>query len=64
VLIWGRHDPLLPPRAGETARDLIAGSRLVVIESGHLPHATDPAAVAAELVKVADAAFATDRQAS
>jgi pimeloyl-ACP methyl ester carboxylesterase len=62
VLIWGRHDPVLPPAAGETARDLIAGSRLVVIESGHLPHTTDPAAVAAELIKVANAAFASDSQ--
>ena len=64
VLIWGRHDPVLAPRAGETARELIPGSRLVVIESGHSPHTTDPAAVAAELVKVADAAFATDSQTS
>jgi pimeloyl-ACP methyl ester carboxylesterase len=64
VLIWGRHDPVLPPAAGETARDLIAGSRLVVIESGHSPHTTNPAAVVAELVKVADAAFATDSQTS
>jgi pimeloyl-ACP methyl ester carboxylesterase len=43
-------------------RDLIAGSRLVVIDSGHLPHTTNPAAVAAELVKVADAAFGSDVQ--
>ena len=64
VLIWGRHDPVLPPTVGETARDLIAGSRLVVIESGHLPHTTDPAAVAAELIKLANAAFATDGQTS
>jgi pimeloyl-ACP methyl ester carboxylesterase len=64
VLIWGRHDPVLPPRAGETARELIPGSRLVVIESGHSPHTTDPAAVAAELIKVAKAAFAGDSQPS
>lgn len=41
VLIWGRYDPVLPLRAAETARDLIPGSRLVVIDSGHLPHTTD-----------------------
>jgi pimeloyl-ACP methyl ester carboxylesterase len=64
VLIWGRHDPVLPPAAGEAARELIPGSRLVLIESGHSPHTTDPAAVAAELIKVAKAAFAGDKQPS
>jgi len=64
VLIWGRYDPVLPLRAGETARELIPGSRLVVIESGHLPHTTDPEAVAAELIELAHAAFNIDRQTS
>ncbi|HXL88901.1 MAG TPA: alpha/beta hydrolase [Streptosporangiaceae bacterium] len=57
VLIWGRHDPVLSLRAAETARDLIPGSRLVVIDSGHLPHTTSPAAVAAELTSLANTAF-------
>jgi pimeloyl-ACP methyl ester carboxylesterase len=57
VLIWGRHDAVLPLRAAETARDLIPGSRLVVIDSGHLPHTTNPAAVAAELTSLANTAF-------
>jgi pimeloyl-ACP methyl ester carboxylesterase len=64
VLIWGRHDPVLPPGAGETARDLITGARLVVVDSGHLPHTTDPAAVAAELIKLANAAFDGDGRTS
>jgi pimeloyl-ACP methyl ester carboxylesterase len=59
VLAWGRHDPVLPLRAAETARDLIPGSRLVVIDSGHLPHTTSPAAVAAELTLLANTAFGT-----
>jgi pimeloyl-ACP methyl ester carboxylesterase len=57
VLVWGRHDPVLPLRAAETARDLIPGSRLVVIDSGHLPHTTSSAAVAAELTSLAHTAF-------
>jgi pimeloyl-ACP methyl ester carboxylesterase len=57
VLVWGRHDPVLPLRVGEAARDLIPGSRLVVIDSGHLPHTTSPAAVAAELTTLASTAF-------
>ncbi|GIH19216.1 alpha/beta fold hydrolase [Rugosimonospora africana] len=60
VLIWGRHDPVLPLGAAETARDLIPGSRLVVIDSGHLPHTTSPAAVAAELTSLANSAFGGD----
>jgi len=64
VLIWGRHDPVLPLRAGETAQELIPGSRLVVIESGHLPHTTNPAAVAAELIRLADSAFGSDSRTS
>jgi len=59
VLAWGRHDPVLPLRAAETARGLIPGSRLVVIDSGHLPHTTCPAAVAAELTLLANTAFGT-----
>jgi pimeloyl-ACP methyl ester carboxylesterase len=57
VLIWGRHDPVLSLRAARTARDLIPGSRLVVVDSGHLPHTTSPAAVAAELVSLANSVF-------
>jgi pimeloyl-ACP methyl ester carboxylesterase len=60
VLIWGRHDPVVPLGVGETARDLIPGSKLVVIESGHLPHTTNPAAVAAELIALADSVFDND----
>ncbi len=57
VLAWGRRDPVLPLRVAETARDLIPGSRLVVIDSGHLPQTTSPAAVAAELTSLANTAF-------
>lgn len=64
VLIWGRHDPVLPLSAAKTAEELIPGSRLVVIESGHLPHTTDPAAVVAELISVANVAFDVDRRTS
>jgi hypothetical protein len=35
-----------------------------VIESGHLPHTTNPAAVAAELISLANSAFDSDSRAS
>jgi pimeloyl-ACP methyl ester carboxylesterase len=57
LLVWGRHDPVLTLRAGQSARELIAGSRLVVVDSGHLPHTTNPAAVAAGLTALADSVF-------
>ena len=64
VLVWGRHDPVLPLRAADTAQELIPGSRLVAIDSGHLPHTTSPAAVAAELISLANSAFDSDGQTS
>jgi pimeloyl-ACP methyl ester carboxylesterase len=57
LLIWGRRDPVIRLRAGKTAQRLIPGSELVVIDSGHQPHTTDPAAVAAALIPLADSAF-------
>jgi hypothetical protein len=36
----------------------------VVIESGHLPHTTSPAAVAAELIPLANSAFGSDSRTS
>jgi pimeloyl-ACP methyl ester carboxylesterase len=64
VLIWGRYDPVLPLRAGETAQELIPGSRLVVIDSGHLLYTTNPPAVAAELIPLANSAFDSDSRTS
>jgi pimeloyl-ACP methyl ester carboxylesterase len=62
LMVWGRRDPVLSLRAGRTARELIPGSKLVVIDSGHQPHTTDPAAVAAELIPLADSAFTNSTQ--
>jgi pimeloyl-ACP methyl ester carboxylesterase len=64
VLVWGRHDPIVAPKIGEATHQLIAGSKLVLVDSGHAPQTTDPAAVAAELVPLADSAFAASRGAA
>jgi pimeloyl-ACP methyl ester carboxylesterase len=58
VLVWGRHDPIVAPKFGAAAHRLIAGSKLVIIDSGHAPQTTDPGAVAAELLPLVDLAFA------
>ncbi|MER7247566.1 alpha/beta hydrolase [Kribbella sp. NPDC000426] len=57
IVVWGRHDPVLPLQAARTAHDLIPNSQLIVIESGHSPHTTDPEAVASHLTVLLDAAF-------
>jgi pimeloyl-ACP methyl ester carboxylesterase len=58
VLVWGRHDPIVALKCGEAAHKLIAGSKLVIVDSGHAPQTTNPTAVAAELIPLADAGFA------
>ena len=58
LLLWGRHDPVIPARVGRYLERTIADARLTVIDSGHVPHTTDPERVAAELVPFAAAAFA------
>jgi pimeloyl-ACP methyl ester carboxylesterase len=54
LILWGRRDPVIPLRLGRRIAGLIPGARLVVIDSGHVPHTTEPEAVAGELVAFAD----------
>jgi pimeloyl-ACP methyl ester carboxylesterase len=50
LILWGRHDAIVPLSVGERLHHAIEGSRLVVIDdAGHLPHEETPAAVSAEL---------------
>ncbi len=57
LLIWGRRDPVIPVRIGRRLERELARARLVVLDTGHVPHTTDPDGVAAQLVPFADAAF-------
>jgi pimeloyl-ACP methyl ester carboxylesterase len=58
LILWGRRDPVIPLRVGRWLESEIPRARLVSFDSGHCPQTTEPAAVAAELVPFADAAFA------
>ncbi|MCW2994193.1 MAG: alpha/beta hydrolase fold protein [Conexibacter sp.] len=49
LVLWGRRDPVIPLRLGRRVAATIPGARLVVFDSGHVPHTTDPAGVAAAL---------------
>jgi pimeloyl-ACP methyl ester carboxylesterase len=57
LLIWGRRDPVIPLRFGRRAAALIPSARLAVLDTGHVPHTSDPEGFAAELIPFAHAAF-------
>ena len=43
LIVWGRHDPVIPLAHGERAHELVPGSRLEVFErAGHFPHLDEP----------------------
>jgi pimeloyl-ACP methyl ester carboxylesterase len=61
LLIWGRRDPVIPLRLGRRAAAAIPGAQIVMLDTGHLPHTSDPEGVVAHLIPFADATLATDR---
>jgi pimeloyl-ACP methyl ester carboxylesterase len=61
LLIWGRHDPVIPLKIGRRIAETIPGARLVVLDSGHVPHTTEPDAFAAHLLPFVEAALAAPR---
>ncbi|HEY2719868.1 MAG TPA: alpha/beta hydrolase [Solirubrobacteraceae bacterium] len=54
LLVWGQKDPVIPLRVGRRLAKKIAGSRLVELDTGHVPHTTEPERFAAELTRFAD----------
>lgn len=58
LVIWGRRDPVIPPRVGRRIAATIPGARLELLDTGHVPHTTDPRGVADLLVPFALAAAA------
>jgi pimeloyl-ACP methyl ester carboxylesterase len=59
LVIWGRHDPVIPVKVGRRIASTIPDAGLVVMNSGHVPHTTDPQAFAAHLIPFAEAALAS-----
>ena len=56
LIVWGRHDPVLPLRDAEAARRALPHARSVVLDTGHVPFAEDPEGfLAAALPFVRDA---------
>lgn len=49
LVVWGRRDPVIPLRIGKRVAAAVPGARLVVLDTGHLAHTSDPRGLAAEL---------------
>lgn len=54
LLLWGRRDPVIPLKVGRRLEREIPDARLVTFDSGHVPHTTEPEAVAGELTAFAE----------
>lgn len=57
LLIWGRHDPVIPLKFGKRAAAAIPGARLEVLDTGHVPHTSDPEGFAGHLIPFAEEAL-------
>ncbi|MDV6237278.1 alpha/beta hydrolase [Leptospira ellisii] len=42
LIVWGKNDPVIFPEFGEKLRGKIPGSKLVFLNTGHVPFAEDP----------------------
>ncbi|AKK29776.1 alpha/beta fold hydrolase [Mycobacterium sp. EPa45] len=42
LIVWGKHDTAIPLRLGRATQRAIAGSRLEVLATGHLPFSSQP----------------------
>lgn len=51
LVLWGRHDPILPVEHAYVAHEAMPGSRLRIFEdAGHFPYHSDPEAFVAEIL--------------
>jgi pimeloyl-ACP methyl ester carboxylesterase len=57
LILWGKHDPVIPLKVGKWLAGEIPGAELVVFDTGHAPAVSDPKSFAARLVPFAEAAF-------
>jgi pimeloyl-ACP methyl ester carboxylesterase len=57
LLVWGRRDPVIPVKIARRVATAIRDSQLVVLDTGHVPHTSDPDGFAAHLIPFADRVF-------
>ncbi|MFJ1455291.1 alpha/beta fold hydrolase [Nocardia sp. N2S4-5] len=42
LIVWGRRDPVVPERIGRKTHERIPGSRMAVLDTGHVPFSSAP----------------------
>lgn len=57
LVLWGKHDPVIPLKVGRTIAAAIPGAELAVFDTGHAPQVSDPEGFAARLIPFAETAF-------
>jgi len=57
LVIWGRKDPVIPPKAGRTIAATIPDARLELLDTGHAPQVSDPEGFARIFVPFAERVF-------
>lgn len=57
LLIWGRKDPVIPLRLGRRVAAMIPKAELLVLDTGHVPHTSQPERFAASLLPFAERVF-------
>ena len=61
LIVWGAKDIGVPLRVGHATRDAITGSRLEVLDTGHMPFSSDPQAFLSLVMPFLDAVRPDDR---
>lgn len=54
LVVWGKRDPVIPPRVGRRLAATIPGAELALLDTGHVPHCSDPEGFAAALAPFAE----------
>jgi pimeloyl-ACP methyl ester carboxylesterase len=62
LIVWGRKDPVIALKAGHEIQRLIPASRIAELDTGHVPHTSDPEGFADELQGFLASLPADDRQ--
>jgi pimeloyl-ACP methyl ester carboxylesterase len=60
LIVWGRHDPVLPLRDGEAAHRALPRAGFVVLDTGHVPFAEEPDGFLAAVLPFLRAAVAQE----
>jgi pimeloyl-ACP methyl ester carboxylesterase len=61
LVVWGKRDPVIRASVGRRIAATIPAAELVVLDTGHVPHTSDPDAFARALIPFAERVFAGGR---